>query len=114
MAALAFVLADRRAPALAAYLSAPAVRAYLTATAVATSLTPPVVRADAGTATLATLDRLSTVGTPGAHPPCFTGDTTLAAMAVAVDLEICFNTEALTLRADEELSTLRVVGSHTG
>ena len=44
----------------------------------------------------------------------FTGDAPLAPVAMAIDLELCFDTAALTLRAYKELSALDVVGSHCG
>jgi hypothetical protein len=45
--------------------------------------------------------------------PCFTSNTALAAMTVAVELKLGRDAAALTFAADKELSALRVVGCHT-
>ena len=72
------------------------------------------MRANTRAPALAALVALSAVRAPVALAPCFAGDAPLAGIAVAIDLELCFDTAALTLRTYEELSALRVVGSHCG
>jgi len=72
---------------------------------------PPLV---AGRIALTTLLAATAVRALASLAPCFTGNTPLAAIAVAIDLELCFDTAALTLRAYKELSALDVAGSHCG
>ena len=94
--AMSVVRTDARAPAFAAPGALAAVRAHGRAPAIATGLA------------------LTFVGTFVALASRFTGDAPLASMAVAVDLELRFDSAALTLCTYKELSALRVVGSHYG
>ena len=72
------------------------------------------VLTEGSSVTRATLIGLATVLALARLALLLTGNTRLAAEAVAVYLEICFDTAALTLRAYKELSALDVVGSHCG
>ena len=107
------VLTDRRSTTLVAVVASAIVLADTHTITLTTQGALAAVRTDRSAPTITTLLATTVVRALPSLAPRFAGDAPLASMAVTVDLELRFDSAALALGTDEELSALHVVGCHT-